>query len=121
MKKAQMICKKHLERRKEEKRKKQESLLARKKEADILFNWVLDLFEDPYECGKYDEIVLCKFGSQNIAVGYLDEGNVAPGKKFDDEVMKILVTMFNKEKGFKAVYQAYHYKDGNARVTIAIK
>lgn len=105
MSRAQFIRKKRLKER--QKIKEESKPFKVKTEAEKLFEWVLDLFEEPTEFNTADEVILSANYSGNIVIGYTDKGLTE--RKFNDEVMKVLEEMCNSEEGYVAKFHQFDY------------
>lgn len=112
---AQEIRKKRLEERKaiaEENKKivedKKNLELKIEEESKKMFDWVLDMFENPTPSNTADTVYLSDSPHNKMILGYGKEAYFT-GKKFNYKVMRKLVDMFNSEDGYTAEYDYNEY------------
>lgn len=120
MNRAQEIRKKQLAERKAAREKKKEDLKAarEKKKKDLkvaeaeakeMYDWVLDLLEEPTKYNQADEVWLNDTECHKIQIGCHAKGEGLTEKKFNQIVMRKVVKMFNAEKGYTSKYFARSY------------
>lgn len=120
MDRAQKIRQKRLNERREAEEKSRKENLRIKDEAKKLYDWVLDLLEDPTEFNSADEVYLSDTCDNKIKIGDVLEKGMITEKKFEEEVMKKLVEIFNKEEGYSAKYFPVTFREKYSKVRIKI-
>ena len=120
MNRALEIRQKRLNERKKIVQKQAQHDMEIKAKAEKLFNWVLDMFENPTANNTADEIYLSDSYFNKIQVGYhYNEG--LTDITFDYEVMEELAKMFEAEEGYTGQYFSGTFPDSYSSVTIKIK
>lgn len=99
MNRAQEIRQKRLKARAIENEQREKQL---KEKAEELFDWVLDLLENPTPNNTADTVRLFKGVNGKIIVG--DDGGKETEKTFDMDVIEEIAAMFNEESGYRAQF-----------------
>lgn len=120
MNRAQEIRQKRLNERREAEEKKRKEELMIEDEAKKLYDWVLDLLENPTEFNSADEVHLSNTYYNKIQIGY-KFGKGVTEKEFEGEVMKKLAEIFNAEEGYSADYYSGNSVESDSSVTIKIE
>lgn len=74
-----------------------------KEEAKVLYNWVLDMFENPTANNTAYEVYLYETSDFKIRIGDNPKKGITD-KPFVTSVMKKLADMFQKEEGYTSYY-----------------
>ena len=96
---AQDFCQRRLNERKNAQLKNEEHIIQC---AEVLFDWVLDLMENPTPNNTSDEVYLRKSKNGCILLGYIGE---ITDKPFDTDVMRVLEKMF-RELGYRCFLES---------------
>lgn len=118
MNRAQQIRNARLEERIKIQEKRTEHDLKVKKKAKELFDWILDLFENPTKENTADKVEISDSYTHKMFIGY---EKLETKRTFDDEVVEEVVDMFNKEEGFEAKYIKGRFPDSFSSAVIEIK
>lgn len=120
MSRAQEIRQNRLNERKAIAEKKTEQDMKIQDEANELFDWVLDMFENPTRDNTADEVHLSGSYEGRIRVGH-DYRKGLTQKTFDWRVVKRLAEMFEAEDGYTAEFLEGRSYESYSSVTIKIE
>lgn len=120
MSRAQEIRQKRLNERREAEEEKRKEQLRIEDEAKKLYDWVLDLLENPTKFNSADEVYLSNTYYNKIQIGYRFNEGVTE-REFESEFMKKLAEMFDAEEGYYGHYSEGNFPDSYSSVTIKIK